>query len=85
MSDDPMMVAVAAGVLSSGEAHRELLNSVAETARAIFSAKAASIFLYDERTDELGGCRFLRGHFRERCPPDVGADRAVRVRCELVH
>ena len=53
MSDDPMMVAVAAGVLSSGEAHRELLNSVAETARAIFSAKAASIFLYDERTDEL--------------------------------
>jgi len=53
VSDDPMMVAVAAGVLSSGEAHRELLNSVAETARAIFGAKAASIFLYDEHTDEL--------------------------------
>ena len=53
MSDDPMMVAVAAGVLSAGEAHRALLNSVAETARAIFGAKAASIFLYDEHTDEL--------------------------------
>ena len=53
MSDDPMMVAVAAGVLSAGDAHRALLNSVAETARAIFGAKAASIFLYDERTDEL--------------------------------
>ena len=53
MSDDPMMVAVAAGVLSADDAHRALLNSVAETARAIFGAKAASIFLYDERTDEL--------------------------------
>jgi len=48
-----MMVAVAAGVLSADDAHRALLNSVAETARAIFGAKAASIFLYDERTDEL--------------------------------
>jgi GAF domain-containing protein len=53
VSDDPMMVAVAAGVLSADDAHRDLLNSVAETARAIFGAKAASIFLYDERTDEL--------------------------------
>ena len=53
MSDDPMMVAVAAGVLSADDAHRALLNSVAETARAIFGAKAASIFLFDERTDEL--------------------------------
>jgi GAF domain-containing protein len=48
-----MMVAVAAGVLSADDAHRALLNSVAETARAIFGAKAASIFLYDESTDEL--------------------------------
>jgi GAF domain-containing protein len=48
-----MMAAVAAGVLPAEEAHRALLTSVAETARAIFGAKAASIFLYDEGTDEL--------------------------------
>jgi GAF domain-containing protein len=48
-----MIAAVAAGVLPAEEAHRDLLSSVAETARAIFGAKAASIFLYDESTDEL--------------------------------
>jgi GAF domain-containing protein len=48
-----MIAAVAVGVLPAEEAHRALLNSVAETARAIFGAKAASIFLYDESTDEL--------------------------------
>jgi GAF domain-containing protein len=53
VSDDGMMAAVAAGVLPAEEAHRALLMSVAETARAIFGAKAASIFLYDEATDEL--------------------------------
>ena len=53
MSDDPVAAAVAAGVLASDDAHRTLLSSVAETARAIFGAKAASIFLYDEDTDEL--------------------------------
>src|SRR5262249_37616192 len=53
VSDDPTTNALAAGGLSADEAHRELLSSVAETARAIFGAKAASIFLYDERTDEL--------------------------------
>jgi GAF domain-containing protein len=53
MSDDSVMAAVAAGVLTADDAHRELLNSVAETSRAIFGAKAASIFLYDEATDEL--------------------------------
>ena len=53
MSDDAMMAAVAAGVLPAEDAHRTLLTSVAETARAIFGAKAASIFLYDESTDEL--------------------------------
>ncbi|MDX6523839.1 MAG: hypothetical protein QOI17_1352, partial [Gaiellales bacterium] len=52
-SDDAMIAAVAAGVLPAEEAHRALLSSVAETARAIFGAKAASIFLYDESTDEL--------------------------------
>ena len=53
MSDNRLSVAVSAGVLASEPAHRRLLSSVAETARAIFGAKAASIFLYDEATDEL--------------------------------
>ena len=45
--------AVAAGVLGAEEAHRRLLQAVVEVARAIFSAKAATIFLYDDETDEL--------------------------------
>jgi GAF domain-containing protein len=45
--------AVAAGVLGSDESYRELLRSVVEVARAIFGAKASSIFLLDEETDEL--------------------------------
>ena len=45
--------AVAAGVLGAEEAHRALLQSVVEVARAIFRAKASSIFLLDESTDEL--------------------------------
>jgi GAF domain-containing protein len=53
MSDDRLSAAVSAGVLASEPAHRQLLSSVAETARAIFGAKAASIFLYDEASDEL--------------------------------
>jgi GAF domain-containing protein len=53
MTDDRLTAAVSAGVLASEPAHRQLLTSVAETARAIFAAKAASIFLYDEDSDEL--------------------------------
>jgi len=53
MTDDRLAAAVSAGVLASEPAHRQLLSSVAETARAIFGAKAASIFLYDEQSDEL--------------------------------
>ncbi len=53
MTDDRLTAAVSAGVLASEPAHRQLLSSVAETARAIFGAKAASIFLYDEESDEL--------------------------------
>lgn len=45
--------AAAAGVLASEEGHRALLQSVVEVARAIFGAKASSIFLLDESTDEL--------------------------------
>jgi GAF domain-containing protein len=40
-------------VLGAEELHRTLLQSIVETARAIFRAKAASIFLLDEEADEL--------------------------------
>ena len=45
--------AVAAGVLGAEESFRELLQSVVETARAIFRSEAASVFLLDEAADEL--------------------------------
>ena len=45
--------AVAAGVLGAERSYRELLQSIVEVARAIFRAKASSIFLLDENTDEL--------------------------------
>jgi GAF domain-containing protein len=48
-----LRVAVAAGVLGAEEAHRRLLQATVEVARAIFSAKAATVFLYDDQTDEL--------------------------------
>jgi len=51
MSD--LEAAVAAGVLGADEAHRALLQSTVEVARAIFGAKAASVFLLDEEADEL--------------------------------
>jgi GAF domain-containing protein len=47
------LAAVAAGLLPAEEQHRALLQSIVEAARAIFSARAASIFLHDEETDEL--------------------------------
>ena len=48
-----LRAAVAAGVLGSDEAYRSLLTSIVEVARAIFSARASSICLLDESTDEL--------------------------------
>jgi GAF domain-containing protein len=45
--------AVAAGVLGAEKDYRELLQSIVEVARGIFRAKASSIFLLDEATDEL--------------------------------
>lgn len=53
MSDDGLHAAVAAGVLGSEDRFCELLRSVVEVARAIFSAKAASILLLDEAAAEL--------------------------------
>ena len=55
MSDEQNLnAAVAAGVLASEERFAELLRSIVEVARAIFAARASSIFLFDEATDELG-------------------------------
>lgn len=51
--DDRLRAAVAAAVVGSEAAYTELLASVAEVARAIFGARAASIFLLDETSDEL--------------------------------
>jgi len=51
MSD--LRAAVAAGALGSEEAYRELLQSIVEVARAIFGARASSVFLFDEASDEL--------------------------------
>ena len=51
MSD--LRAAVAAGALGSEEGYRELLQSIVEVARAIFGARASSVFLHDEETDEL--------------------------------
>ncbi len=50
---DGLRAATAAGVLASEEAHLALLQSIVEVARAIFGARASSIFLLDEETDEL--------------------------------
>jgi GAF domain-containing protein len=51
MSD--LRAAVSAGVLGAEEGYRALLRSTVEVARAIFRAKAASVFLLDEATEEL--------------------------------
>jgi GAF domain-containing protein len=50
---DELRSAVAAGVLGAEHDYRGLLQSVVEVARGIFRAKAASIFLLDEETDDL--------------------------------
>jgi GAF domain-containing protein len=50
---DELRAAVASGVAGSEEGYRSLLQSVVEVARAIFGAKASSVFLLDEETDEL--------------------------------
>jgi GAF domain-containing protein len=53
MDDSSLRAAVAAGTLASEEQHRALLQSIVDVARAIFRAKASSIFLLDEETEEL--------------------------------
>jgi GAF domain-containing protein len=53
VDDDRLRDAVAAGVLAAEAGHRELLQSIVEVVRAIFGARASSIFLLDTTTDEL--------------------------------
>jgi GAF domain-containing protein len=48
-----LQAAVAAGVLGAESGYRSLLRATVEVARAIFKAKAASVFLLDEGTNEL--------------------------------
>jgi GAF domain-containing protein len=48
-----LRAAVAAGALGSEESYRELLQAIVEVARAIFGARASSVFLHDDTTDEL--------------------------------
>jgi GAF domain-containing protein len=48
-----LRAAVAAGVLGAEDGYRALLQATVEVARAIFRAKAASVFLLDEEADEL--------------------------------
>ena len=48
-----LQAAVAAGVVGSEESFRALLAAIVEVARSIFGARASSILLLDETTDEL--------------------------------
>jgi GAF domain-containing protein len=50
---DSLRAAAAAGTLASEEAHRGLLQSIVDVARAIFDARASSIFLLDDEAGEL--------------------------------
>jgi GAF domain-containing protein len=53
VSADEIRTSLSAGVLASEESHAALLRSIVEVARAIFDARASSIFLLDEAADEL--------------------------------
>lgn len=54
MTEKPdLRAAVAAGVVGSEEGYRALLAAIVEVARSIFGAKASSILLLDEETEEL--------------------------------
>jgi GAF domain-containing protein len=50
---DGLLGAAAAGALGDESDHRALLGSIVDVARAIFGARAASVFLFDEDADEL--------------------------------
>ena len=52
-SEGDLRAAVASGVVGSSESFRALLGAIVQVARAIFGAKASSILLLDEESDEL--------------------------------
>jgi GAF domain-containing protein len=52
-SEGELRAAVAAGVVGSGESFHGMLVAISEVSRAIFGAKASSILLLDEETNEL--------------------------------
>lgn len=71
-----LRAAVAAGAFAAEDAYRDLLRATVEVARAIFKAKAASVFLLDEAAEELvfeavagEGAETLVG---QRFPADTG-------------
>lgn len=53
MPEGGLGAAVAAGVLPAEEDFAQLLRSIVVVARAIFGAKASSVFLHEPETDEL--------------------------------
>ncbi|MGH3065211.1 MAG: GAF domain-containing protein, partial [Gaiellaceae bacterium] len=54
MTEKPdLRAAVAAGVVGSEDSFRALLAAIVEVARSIFGARASSILLVDEETEEL--------------------------------
>jgi GAF domain-containing protein len=51
--DNQLVAAVSAAMADSGAESRRLLQSIVDTARAIFGAQASSIFLLEEESGEL--------------------------------
>jgi|tagenome__1003787_1003787.scaffolds.fasta_scaffold20322852_2 signal transduction protein with GAF and PtsI domain len=52
-NESRLMPAIAAGVMSSDVMHEQLLQSIVDSARGIFAAKASSIMLYEVESHEL--------------------------------
>lgn len=53
MSEGDFRAAIAAELVGAEEGHAAVLKSIVDTARAIFGARASSIFLLDAEADEL--------------------------------
>jgi GAF domain-containing protein len=53
LSNNRLSAAVSAGVMASEDSYRAMLESIVEVARAIFSARASSILLFEEDSGEL--------------------------------
>jgi GAF domain-containing protein len=75
VSENDVRAAVAAGIVGAGAGLPTLLAAIAEVARQIFGAKASTIMLLDEETDELV-FEAVAGHGKEligmRIPAETG-------------